>query len=72
MTALFRHPHLVRGTVHTPYGAFTVVRGHVEMPEDIGEALGWLRLETRAALDPLTRSEPPMTTPVGRVALDAY
>ena len=69
--ALFRHPHLVRGTVHTPHGAFTVVRGQVEMPDDIGEALGWPRFEAKTTPDRLTRSGPPMTGKVGRVALDA-
>jgi hypothetical protein len=68
---LFRHPHLVRGTVHTPYGAFTVVRGHVEMPEDIGDALGWHRLETRPTHDPLARSEASVASGARRVALDA-
>ena len=40
---LFRHPCLVRGIVHTPYGAFSLVRGLVEMPDEIGEMLGWPR-----------------------------
>ena len=39
--AAFRHPSLVRGTVYTPYGAFRIVRGVVEMPEEIGALLGW-------------------------------
>jgi hypothetical protein len=42
--AVFRHPHLVRGVVHTPQGAFTIVRGLAELPDEIGEALGWPRL----------------------------
>jgi hypothetical protein len=41
---LFKHPCLVRGTVHTPYGAFTIVRGLADLPDDIGEALGWPRV----------------------------
>ena len=41
---LFKHPCLVRGTVHTPFGAFTIVRGIADLPDDIGEALGWPRL----------------------------
>ena len=41
---LFKHPCLVRGTVHTPYGAFTIVRGLADLPDDVGEALGWPRL----------------------------
>ena len=38
---LFRHPHLVRGTVHTPKGAFVILRGIVNVPDDIGEEYGW-------------------------------
>jgi hypothetical protein len=38
---LFRHPHLTRGVVHTPMGAFTVNRGIVDLPDDLGESLGW-------------------------------
>jgi hypothetical protein len=69
--ALFRHPHLVRGTVHTAHGAFTVVRGRVEMPEEVGEALGWSPVEEWDTYDRMTRSEPPVTTRARRVALDA-
>jgi hypothetical protein len=43
--SLFRHPHLVRGIVHTTEGAFAIHRGIVELPEDLGESLGWLRLD---------------------------
>ena len=43
--AIFRHPHLVRGIVHTAHGAFTVVRGLVDLPDEIGEALRWARVE---------------------------
>ena len=38
---LYRHPHLVRGTVHTPKGAFVILRGIVDVPDDIGEQYGW-------------------------------
>jgi hypothetical protein len=38
----FRHPHLVRGTVHTPMGAFVITRGIIEVPDDIGQLLGWV------------------------------
>jgi hypothetical protein len=41
----FRHPHLVRGILHTPAGAFEVRRGIVEAPDALGEQLGWLKLE---------------------------
>ena len=43
--AIFRHPHLVRGIVHTPHGAFVIVRGLVDLPDEIGEALQWVREE---------------------------
>ena len=39
--ALYQHPHLTRGVVHTPMGAFTVNRGIVDLPDEIGESLGW-------------------------------
>ena len=40
---LFRHPHLVRGIVHTPHGAFAINRGLADLPEEIGDSLGWSR-----------------------------
>lgn len=43
--SLFRHPHLVRGIVHTAEGAFVIHRGIAEIPEDVGESLGWVRLD---------------------------
>ena len=39
--SVFLHPHLTRGVVKTPRGAFVVSRGLVEAPDEIGEALGW-------------------------------
>jgi hypothetical protein len=39
--ALFRHPSVDRGIVHTPHGAFRVNRRIVEVPEEIGQSLGW-------------------------------
>jgi hypothetical protein len=39
--SLFQHPHLTRGIVHTPMGAFKVNRGIVELPDDLGASLGW-------------------------------
>lgn len=38
---VFQHPHLTRGIVQTVKGAFILSRGRVEMPEDVGESLGW-------------------------------
>ena len=54
LMAIFRHPHLVRGIVHTPHGAFTVVRGLVDVADEVGDDLGWTRAETQkpAAIDP--------------------
>ena len=40
---LYRHPHLVRGIVHTPLGAFELNRGLADLPESVGETLGWQR-----------------------------
>jgi hypothetical protein len=42
---LFRHPHLVRGVVHTSKGSFAINRGLVSVPDEVGESYGWLRLE---------------------------
>lgn len=42
---LFRHPHLTRGVVHTPGGAFLIERGVAAVPDEIGEALGWARVD---------------------------
>jgi hypothetical protein len=41
----FRHPHLTRGVVHTPQGGFTISRGVVIVPDEIGEAYGWQRID---------------------------
>jgi hypothetical protein len=43
--SVFRHPHLVRGIVHTHQGRFEICRGLVEMPDAAGESLGWRRVE---------------------------
>jgi hypothetical protein len=50
---VFRHPHLVRGTVHTPQGKFFISRGVVEVPDEVGEGNGWVRVDP----DPDLRSE---------------
>jgi hypothetical protein len=42
---LFRHPHLVRGIVHTSEGAFHIERGIADVPDEVGSALGWTRVE---------------------------
>jgi hypothetical protein len=43
---VFRHPHLTRGVVRTPQGGFTISRGLVRVPDEIGESQGWQRLDT--------------------------
>lgn len=43
--SLFHHPHLVRGVVRTPMGAFFITRGIVDAPDDVGESLGWRRVD---------------------------
>lgn len=43
--SLFRHPHLTRGIIRTPHGAFTIRRGIVDVPDDVGQSLGWDRVE---------------------------
>lgn len=43
--ALFRHPSVDRGIVHTPHGAFRVNRRLVEVADEIGESLGWEPVE---------------------------
>ena len=56
--SLFQHPHLTRGIVHTPMGAFKVNRGIVELPDDLGASLGWQPVEEDdgRALRPDTRA----------------
>ena len=55
--AIFRHPHLLRGIVHTPHGAFAVVRGLVDLPDEIGEALRWAREERASSSTLLVAGE---------------
>ena len=44
--SVFQHPHLTRGIVKTAKGSFIVKRGLVEAPDEIGEELGWLPVDT--------------------------
>lgn len=55
---LFRHPHLVRGVVHTPHGAFRIERGVVDLPDSLGESLGWQPLDEDKE-EPRVPSAPP-------------
>ena len=43
---LYLHPHLVRGVMHTPEGAFRINRGIVDLPDKLGESLGWTAVMT--------------------------
>ena len=59
---VFQHPHLTRGVVKTARGAFEITRGLVEVPDDIGESLGWQRVdEDDAPADVAARSAHRMT-----------
>ena len=61
--SMFQHPHLIRGIVKTAKGAFIISRGLVETPDDIGESLGWQRVDA----EPRT----PADTPVSAIRRDA-
>lgn len=57
---MFQHPHLTRGTVRTPKGSFVITRGLVEVPDELGKALGWQPAETEDETPTTTfRSAPP-------------
>ena len=43
--AVFQHPHLTRGIVKTAKGSFVVSRGLVRAPDEVGESLGWRRVD---------------------------
>ena len=62
---LFRHPHLVRGIVHTSEGAFQIERGIADLPDEVGAALGWIRLDEEPA------SMPPSGQPASKAAAAA-
>jgi hypothetical protein len=61
--SVFHHPHLTRGIVTTPKGSFVIVRGLVEVPDEVGESLGWrpahLENEPQPALASPTRELTP-------------
>jgi hypothetical protein len=43
---LFRHPHRTRGVVETEKGRFVISRGLLDVPDEVGDAHGWERVET--------------------------
>lgn len=55
---IFQHPHLIRGIVKTAKGAFVISRGLVETPDDIGESLGWRRIDD---VEPRTPADTPVS-----------
>jgi hypothetical protein len=59
---MFQHPHLTRGIVKTAKGAFQISRGLVEIPDELGESLGW-----RPA-DPATDTSTTASQPEGAAA----
>ena len=50
--ATFQHPFLTRGVVRLAAGAFSISRGRVEMPDEIGEPLGWRKIEDEDTVAP--------------------
>jgi hypothetical protein len=67
--SIFLHPHLTRGIVKTPGGAFVISRGRVEMPADLGASLGWRLVddddETPAAAIASSRDSRPERQHIG-------
>ena len=51
---IFQHPHLTRGIVRTEKGAFEISRGLVDVPDELGESLGWRSAEAENATPPNT------------------
>jgi len=67
--ALFRHPSVDRGIVHTPHGAFKVSRQIVDVAEEIGESLGWEPVE--APVRPESAARELLATVIRMNRLDA-
>ena len=68
--AVFQHPHLTRGVVTTSRGSFVVSRGLVSAPEEIGESLGWRRVDVERDLQMRGRRDSPVRRDRG-VSLDS-
>lgn len=71
---LYQHPHLTRGVVHTPEGAFSINRGIVELPDELGEAFGWTPVSSEGEIAPAlaaVRMTPPRE-PNGDVRADRH
>jgi hypothetical protein len=48
----FQHPFLIRGVLRLATGAFPISRGRVELPDEVGEPLGWRKIEVDDAEAP--------------------
>jgi hypothetical protein len=67
--SVFQHPHLTRGIVKTAWGSFIVKRGLVDVPDEIGEELGWQPVDTDSGYHrelPAMRSRDYDESPDGR------
>ena len=56
--SLYRHPHLTRGVMHTPQGAFRINRGIVDLPDALGESLGWASVLSDEDVEPGSAAVP--------------
>ena len=65
---MFQHPHLIRGIARTPKGAFVVSRGLVEVPDEVGESLGWRPADSADDTPPTTTRSLPMSCGSERAA----
>jgi hypothetical protein len=59
--AIFLHPFLTRGVVRLPNGAFPISRGRVELPDEIGDPLGWRKIEDDDSAEPQAAPPRPST-----------
>jgi hypothetical protein len=68
--AVFQHPHLTRGVVTTSRGSFVISRGFVSAPEEIGESLGWRRVDVEQEPPISVGQRQSATSRSARVAVD--
>jgi hypothetical protein len=66
--AVFHHPHLTRGIVKTAKGSFVIVRGLVDVPDEIGESLGWQPIDVEN--HPQAASAKPQVRELATPAID--
>ena len=65
---MFQHPHLIRGIVRTSKGAFVVARGIVEVPDELGESLGWRPVDSADDTPPTASRSLPISCGSERAA----